>query len=95
MYISTGGGTIGGYIAQKEAKRFVAEGEKHLASMKLVKSFPYPEDGRMKFYVLTRDGVYTAEVEAREMREQHALFPLAFTANEVLTVLRTAHERGN
>ena len=94
LYISSGGGVLGGLIAQKEAKRFVAEAEKHLASMKPTKSFAYPEVGRIKFYVLTRDGVYTAEAAETEVqRERHALFSLVLAGNEVLTVLRTAHER--
>ena len=42
LYTSTGGGILGGYVAQKEAKQFVVEAEKHLASMKPAKSFPYP-----------------------------------------------------
>jgi len=94
LYTSTGGGMLGGYAAQKEARRFVAEAEKHLASMKPTKSFPYPEVGRLKFYVLTRDGVYTAEADENEVQDSwHSLFPLFVAGNEVLTVLRTAHER--
>jgi len=94
LYASTGGGMLGGYVAQKEAKRFVAEAEKHLASMKPTKSFPYPEVGRLKFYVLTRDGVYTAEADENEVQDaRHSLFPLFVAGNEVLTALRTAHER--
>ena len=96
IYGSTGGGVLGGYAAQKEAKLFVTEAEKHLASMKPTKSFPYPELGRIKFYVLTRDGVYTAEVDEKELQSaQHSLFPLFRTANEVLDVLRTASQRAN
>jgi hypothetical protein len=96
LYTSTGGGILGGHIAQKEAKRFVAEAEKHVASMKPAKSFPYPEVGRMKFYVLTRGGVYTAEVEENEVqREGHTFFPLFLAGNEVMTALRAADERAN
>jgi hypothetical protein len=94
LYGSSGSGILGGYKAREQAKRFVAEAEKHLANMKPVKSFPYPTVGRMKFYVLTRDGVYTAEADPEELlRGQHALSPLFFAGNEVLTVLRTASER--
>jgi len=92
LYTSTGGGILGGYSAQKEAKRFVAEAEKHLASMKPTKSFPYPEVGRIKFYVLTPNGVYTAEAGENEVQDAgHSLFPLFTAANEVLTALRTAN----
>ena len=90
LYTSTGGGILGGYSAGNEAKRFVAEAEKHLANMKATKSFPYPEAGRMRFYVLTQSGVYTAEGAEPEVTHQgHALFPLFLAANEVLTALRT------
>ena len=93
LYTSTGGGILGGYRARNEAKRFVAEAEKHLASMKPTKSFPYPEVGRMKFYVLTQDGVYTADENGKELaREGHPLFPLFYAGNEVLTALRTANQ---
>ena len=93
LYTSTGGGILGGYNAQKEAKRFVVEAEKHLVSMKPAKSYPYPPAGRIKFYALTRDGVYATEVDEKEVqREGHTLFPLFIAGNEVLSALRTANE---
>ena len=96
IYGSSGGGVLGGYTAQKEAKLFVTEAEKHLASLKPTKSFPYPEPGRIKFYVLTREGVYTAEADEKEVQsEQHSLFPLFRSANEVMGALRTASERAS
>ena len=94
LYMSTGGGVLGGYSAREQARLFVAAAEKHLAEMKLTKSFPYPEVGRLKFYVLTRDGVYTAEAGEKELVSgQHALSPLFFAGNDVLTGLRTSSEQ--
>ena len=94
LYMDSGGGMLGGYSAREQAKRFVAEAEKHLARMKLTTSFPYPELGRFRFYVLTRDGVYTAEAGEDELvGGQHALSPLFAAGNDVLTGLRTASER--
>ena len=94
LYTSTGGGILGGYIARNEAKRFVAEAEKHLVSMRPTKSFPYPEVGRVKFYVLTRDGVYTAEGDEKEMqRARHPFFSLFLAGSKVVAVLGSAHER--
>jgi hypothetical protein len=94
LYTSTGGGILGGYTARNEAKRFVFEAEKHVANMKPAKSFPYPEAGRMKSYLLTRSGVYTADTTEEEvLREGHALSPLFRAGNDVLTVLRTANEQ--
>ena len=89
LYTSTGGGVLG--VTSDQAKRFVAEAEKHLAQMEPAKSFPYPTVGRIKFYVLTREGVYTAEVDEQELvGGGHALSPLFTAANDVLTTLRTA-----
>ena len=94
LYTSTGGGILGGYSAQKEAKRFVAEAEKHLASMKPATSFPYPEARHIKFYVLTHDGVQVAEVDEKEVQSAgHTLLPLFIAGNEVLTALRTANQQ--
>jgi hypothetical protein len=94
IYTSTGGGVLGGYSARKEAKQFVAEAEKHLAGMKPTKSFPYPEVGRVRFYVLTREGVYSTEADEEELVSgQHALSPLYLAGNEVLAVLHTASDR--
>ena len=94
LYGSTGGGIIGGYSARDQAKQFVAEAEKHLAKMKPTKSFPYPEIGRIKFDVLTREGVYSAEADENELAGgQHALSPLFRAGNIVVTGLRTATER--
>lgn len=94
LYTNTGGGVLGGYSAQKEAKRFVAEAEKHLARMKITKTFPYPSIGKIKFYVLTREGVYSSEAGEEELvNGQHALSPLFRAGNDVMTGLRTATER--
>ena len=62
--------------------------------MKPTKEFPYPAVGRIRFYVMTREGVYTAEAGEAEMeRKRHALHPLLYAAHEVLTGLRRASER--
>ena len=94
LYSSTGGAILGGYSAQEQAKRLVVEAEKHVARMKPTKSFPYPEVGRLKFYVLTKDGVYTGEAGENELvNGQHALSPLFWAGNDVIDGLRTASER--
>ena len=96
LYTTTGGGILGGYVARDEAKAFVAAAEKHLAHMQRAKEFPYPGEGRVKFYVLTGDGVFTAEAGAREVLERgHKLMPLYYAADQVLTRLRLAHEKNN
>lgn len=94
LYTSTGGGILGGYTARPEARRCVAQAERHLARMKATKSFPYPAPRRVKFYLLTQGGVYAAEAGMDEAAGgRHPLSPLFYAGNEVLTKLREAHER--
>ena len=94
LYTTTGGGVLGGYVAKAEARAFVLAAEKHLARMRRVEAFPYPSDGRVKFYVLTRDGVLTAEAGLSELGERkHKLWTLYYAADQVLTQLRLASEK--
>jgi hypothetical protein len=94
LYTTTGGGILGGYSAQKEAQEFVIEAEKHLARMKPTESFPYPETGRIRFYLRTPDGVYTVEADEKQLTSgRHHLMPLFLAGNNVLTKLREAYER--
>jgi hypothetical protein len=92
LYTTTGGAVLG--VTSAQAKQFVAEAEKHLARMEPAKSYPYPNVGRIKFYALTQEGVYAAEVDEKELvGGGHALSPLFTAANDVLTALRTASDQ--
>lgn len=91
LYTTTGGGVLGGYVAREEAKAFVNEAEKSLEHMRSTKTFEYPAVGLVKFYVLTRDGVFTVEAKPEDMlKTEHKLSPLFRAANDVLTRLRLA-----
>ena len=94
LYTTGGGGVLGGYIAREQAKEFVAAAEKHLKEMSPAEAFPYPANGRVKFYVLTSDGVLTGEAGLSEMGERkHKLWTLYYAADQVLTRLRLASEK--
>jgi len=61
--------------------------------MKSTTSFPYPAVGRVKFYVLTFNGVVTAEAGKNELGEgKHGLSPLFYAGHEVITQLRQISE---
>jgi hypothetical protein len=99
FYTSSGNGLLGGYNARDEAQEFVAEAEKQLARMQPAKSFPYPEVGRVKFYVLTSGGVYTAEAGSEELEAGRGeLSPLFVAGGRVsqrlLEVARRAQPGG-
>jgi hypothetical protein len=58
------------------------------------KEFPYAEVGRVRFYVLTPDGVYTAEAGSDEMTDvKHPLHALFRAGHEVVTQLRLTTEK--
>jgi hypothetical protein len=96
LYVGTGGGVIGGgehENVRRAAIDFVSQSEKNLAQMKKTDTFPYPAVGRVRFYVLTFDGVFTTEASESEVGTgKHNLSLLAQAGNEVLTQLRIVSE---
>ena len=97
LYTGTGGGIIGGgghAEVNRAARDFVSAAGKHLARTAATKEFPYAEVGRVRFYVLTLDGVYTAEASSEEMTdEKHPLHRLFRAGHEVITQLRLMQEK--
>ena len=92
LYLSTGGGVIGG-IAQESignaAKRFVSMAQHHTDRMETATSFPLPDPGKVRFYVLTHEGVLTAETDGQELgRGKSDLSPLFYAGQDVITELR-------
>ncbi len=96
LYLGHGGGVIGGVgheNVRRAARGFVKESAKYLTSMKSTTSFPYPVVGRVKFYVLTFNGVVTAEADKNKLGEgKHGLSPLFYAGHEVITQLRQISE---
>ena len=92
LYTGTGGGIIGagGFEGVNRAARdFVTAAGKHLPRMAAAKEFPYAEIGRVRFYVLTPEGVYAAEAGSEEMvNPKHPLHALYRAGHEVITQLR-------
>lgn len=97
LYWGTGGGILGGGSfdgVKRAARASVAEAEKHLPQMALTKEFPYAGVDHIRFYVLTRDGVYTADAsEDQLVGGRHALSPLFRAGNDVITQLRLNTEK--
>ncbi len=92
LYLGHGGGVIGGVgheNVRRAAMGFVKESAKYLTSMKSTTLFPYPAVGRVTFYVLTFNGVLTAEADQNELGAgKHALSPLFYAGHEIITQLR-------
>ena len=96
LYVGTGGGIIGGIGHEKVRKAaisFVEESEKYLSGMDKTEAFPYPAVGRVRFYVLTFNGVLTAEAGLNELGDsKHKLSPLFYSGQEVLTQLNSVSD---
>ena len=70
IYVSSGGGMIGGgqhSNIRNVAIAFAKEVLKHKATMQPTREFPYPGKGNVRFYLRTRDGVFSVEVAEAEL----------------------------
>jgi hypothetical protein len=98
LYVSTGGGTIGSGQASEEvanaAKQFVAASSAHVSAMSRATEQPLPGPGEVRFYVVSGEGIFTAQVPEEELGEgKNALSPLFFAGQNVLTQIRLLQER--
>jgi hypothetical protein len=77
LYLSTGGGVLGGvgHARVREAARaLVAEAQKRLPRMTLTSDFPLPKIGRAKIYALTGRGIFADDVRIDPIEPQVADF---------------------
>jgi len=97
MYFSNGGGIIG--AGQHEEVRragldLLAAAPGFLAFMQPAQDYPLPGKGRVRFYLLTADGAFTAEAGEKVLGSRRApLSLLFFRAHEVITQVRLAEEK--
>lgn len=93
IYISTGGGVLGGVgheTVRKAAKAFVEESAKYTATFQATSDFPYPKPGSVRFFLTTPEGVLVSQEipEAELASGNHPLSKLFFAGQEVITQLR-------
>lgn len=92
LYLSTGGGVIGGgghEPVRQAVAEFVREAGQSRALLSSTDEFPRPSPEQTRFYVLTPDGPLTAERATDALGEQKDdLSPLFYAGQAVLTQLR-------
>jgi hypothetical protein len=92
LYFSNGGGIIGGGqhpAVAKATRSFVAAAENYFHEMTLSNDHPLPAPGGVRFHVLTYQGSYTTEADENDLgNHRHALSPLFYAGQDVLTQLR-------
>jgi hypothetical protein len=98
LYLSTGGGMIGGgahRTVAEAARRFVAAARAVLSSTSRTEAFPTPGRGETSFYLLTTAGTFAAtRTEERVAGGGDTFSALFAQGQEVLTQLRLAQPSG-
>ena len=92
LYLSSGGGMIGGgghAKVRQAAQALMQVAESHLTSFSTTSAFDRPAGGRARFFLLTNRGVLAATVAEDEVDAGQApLSPVWHAAQQVLTELR-------
>jgi len=96
LYISTGGGVIGAgehKPVREEAERLLSLAETHVADFERADETPYPEPGRVRFYVRTFHTTLTAEADDQDLGHlRHKLDPVFHAGHAVITQIRLISE---
>ncbi|MCL4531349.1 MAG: hypothetical protein M1282_18335 [Chloroflexi bacterium] len=97
LYFGNGGGMIGGgehAAVAHSTKNFLAEAEKYYQQMDRTDTFPLPDIGRVKFYILTFAGKFTADADENELgNRKHKFSPLFYRGQDVITQFRMTQEQ--
>ncbi len=94
IYLSTGGGVIGGIgheNVRSAAIAFVREADHYRQGLVRTTEYPYPSAGQVRFYIRAKNGVYMAEKSERDLGEKRdPLWPLFYSGQEVISQLRVS-----
>jgi hypothetical protein len=97
IYLSSGGGTIGGITHEtirKAAQQMVQIASQFQPQMNPTTAFPLPQKGETIFYVLTDSGIFSASAVEDELGEnRHPLSRLFHAGHAVISEFRLIDER--
>lgn len=97
MYLSSGGGMIGGSRHEKvsrAAKSCVSEAQKYLANTIQFETTPLPDKDCVRFYLLTNKGRFSVQEELKNFENNSSPWlPLFEEANKVISELRAIEEK--
>jgi len=93
VYISSGGGFIGGGQShepiRKAAQKMVSVAAEIQPQMRAAQAYPLPQLGQVTFYVLTDSGVFTTNAPQEELSShRHLLSKLGDAAQDIITQYR-------
>ena len=97
IYLSSGGGSIGGgahEVIRRAAQAMVALAAKFQPLANATREFPLPRNGQTIFYLLTDSGAYTTNAPEQDLgEERHPWSPLFHAGHEVIGQYRMMQER--
>ena len=92
LYFSNGGGIIGAgehAPVRSVAAKFLAAAAVYVPQASLAQQFPLPSRGRVRFYLVTSQGTYTAEAAEDDLGyERHPFAPLFHQGHELIAAVR-------
>jgi hypothetical protein len=97
LYTTSTFGIIGGASHESvraAARQFVSASEQYLADSSPTSTYPYPKSGKIRFYLLTYQGVRTIDADAKATCAGTGKFSQLFgAAQDVVTQLHVVSEK--
>ncbi len=97
LYFSNGGGIIGlGPHAgpHRAAQSFLAASQQFSKQLQPTQSYPLPKSSYTRFYLLTGNGVLTAEAKEDDLgNNRHSLSPLFYKGHELISEVRAVDHK--
>jgi hypothetical protein len=97
LYTTSSFGIIGGGVHEKvrlAAANLVTASDKFFDEAKPTKEYPYPSEGKVRFYLVSFNGVRVLEADLAAIESDQSRFASLFwLGQEVLTQLRLATEK--
>ena len=98
LYFGSGGGVIGAgdkTAVQTASGEFLSAASEQAALMRASRTQPYPEGGKIQFFLIRTDGVLTADADEKELQHgQGGLSSLYAKGQDVITAIREAGSAG-
>jgi hypothetical protein len=97
LYFSTGGGILGSGNHPKvgaAARELVGKAELALECFQPVREYPFPDEGFIRFYALTFNGILMAECPDKDVKDPLlGLSGLYEAAQDLITQVKLVHEQ--
>jgi hypothetical protein len=97
IYLSSGGGWIGGGprpTVNQTARKFVTAASESLGRMRQVFDTPLPKPDHVVFYVLTPEGIFSADSSEAELAGGHSALDTLYAAGQdVISAYRELEDK--